>query len=213
MSEEAFKQVYHWFANDEPASALHKMHADPASDVYLGIKSDYQLYAPTGKALEGYSEESDRVLKALDIVLCRINAPAEDENATSVAPFIAIAARLGLLQRILAMSWHHLSGRKSFGIKTTKHQLVKAEFAELSNQSDLLCQQWLLRLRSNDNQDTDEDHWQITVMTNRAEKLMGGHGYLLGASHSFSWLSMMMYSVYGKKGCSGAAPASLPVGG
>ena len=83
-------------------------------------------------------------------------------------------------------------------MKTTRHQLIKAEFADLSSQCSLLVSQWEMRIAAQDFQDAEEDHWQITLLTNRAEKLMGGHGYLLGATHTLSYLSMMFYSLYGK---------------
>ena len=106
------------------------------------------------------------------------------------------------------MSWTQLSARKSFGVKTTRHQLVKADFAELSSQTEGLLLQWQMRLAAQDFADPEADHWQITMLTNRAEKLMGGHGYLSGSAHSLSYLSMMIYSLYGKNVAS--AMTTLP---
>lgn len=144
-----------------------------------------------------HEQGNDPVLEAMRLYIASSPAPA----VYCSSPFqclAAIAARLGLLSRIMAISWQHLSARTSFGIRTTKHQLIKAEFADISNQIDFMVMQWQLRIAENDFAAAEEDHWQIGVLTNRAEKLMGGHGYLLGNTHSLSYLSVMIYSLYGK---------------
>ncbi|MFU2318518.1 hypothetical protein [Rahnella sp. PCH160] len=196
MSEEEFTRLYFMFRDREPAEAFRQMRqkwADPARGVFCG---GYQLLAPEAEFCVDQRAESDRILASLGILLQHTGTePITDNTIPLMASF---AARLGLLSQILVASWKHLSVRKSFGVKTTRHQLVKADFADLSSQIEVLLIQWQMRLSAQDVADPETDHWQITMLTNRAEKLMGGHGYLLGSTHSLSYLSMMIYSLYGK---------------
>ncbi|MBU9815330.1 hypothetical protein J1781_10750 [Rahnella sp. C60] len=196
MSEEEFTRLYFLFRDLKPADALRQMRqkwADPASGVFC---RGYQLVGQHSEADRDEHTESDRILASLGISL---QYSAGEATGTDPIPLVAsFAARLGLLSQILTISWEHLSARKSFGVKTTRHQLVKADFADLSNQTELLLIQWQRRVAAQDFAGAQADHWQITVLTNRAEKLMGGHGYLSGSTHSFSYLSVMIYSLYGK---------------
>ncbi|MBU9849110.1 hypothetical protein J1788_03315 [Rahnella aceris] len=204
MCEAEFTRLYFLFRDHEPAEAFRQMRqkwANPASGVFCG---GYQILAAEGETCAEQHAESDRILASLGIALQHTGTETITDDPIPL--MASSAARLGLLSQILAMSWKHLSARKSFGIKTTRHQLVKADFADLSNQTDLLLLQWQMRVTAQDYADPEADHWQITELTNRAEKLMGGHGYLSGSTHSLSYLSMMIYSLYGK-----AADAAMTV--
>lgn len=200
MPDALFNDIFALFKNQLPAQAIQSFHlrlAEKGAQV-----TQFQLAViPSSE----HREENDPVLQELGLYLAP--AVAQPNNRVIHCQTLsAVAARLGLLARILAVSWQHLSGRKSFGVKTTKHQLIKAEFADISNHIDALLMQWQLRMAQADFAGAEEDHWQVSVLTNRAEKLMGGHGYLLGNTHSLSYLSMMIYSLYGKSCCNKPLP-------
>ncbi|NKI73705.1 acyl-CoA dehydrogenase family protein [Dickeya sp. CFBP 2040] len=192
MHDVLFNDIYALFKNQSPNEAIRRFRLnmteknvqEPA--VKLALIADVQQ-----------NSETDPVLEAMGLCIESDSTQTYQTLHRLYGP-VSIAARLGLLSRILSISWQHLSSRTSFGVKTTKHQLIKAEFAEISNQIDFMLTQWELRISQDDYSGIDEDHWQISFLTNRAEKLMGGHGYLLGNSHSLSYLSVMIYSLYGK---------------
>jgi hypothetical protein len=95
----------------------------------------------------------------------------------------------------------HLKVRVSFGQKTLSHQLVKATFAEAHGAVVRLNEH--LRLRADRSLWVGllEDHYEVTEFNGKAEKLMVGHGYLLTGTHSLSYLSMLLFSVYGATEC------------
>ncbi|WP_053129278.1 hypothetical protein [Pseudomonas sp. MIACH] len=197
MPDGPFNSIYQLFAGHEPAEAVRLLRLELTPQARRAFSQGYQLVPGDRTPAHVQSPQADRVLASLGLDLQFLGGePAVVDEGTRLT--VSIAARLGLLTRMLGMSWTHLSERRSFGTKTTRHQLIKAEFADLSNQCSLLVLQWEMRIAAQDFQDAEEDHWQITQMTNRAEKLMGGHGYLLGATHTLSYLSMMFYSLYGK---------------
>jgi hypothetical protein len=123
-----------------------------------------------------------------------------DVNRVSVS-IAALAIRLGLLSRMLDMAYVHLKERVSFGQKTLSHQLVKASFAEVHGAVVRLNHQIRVRADSSLWMGLLEDHCEVTEFNGKAEKLMGGHGYLLTGTHSMSYLSMLLYSVYGATEC------------
>ncbi|KUI98763.1 acyl-CoA dehydrogenase family protein [Vibrio sp. MEBiC08052] len=137
----------------------------------------------------------DRILRHLELETATVDAQNQSGEAIS---FVVCALRLGLVARILDLSFNHLKDRKSFGQKTTRHQLVKASFSDIYGDVSLLKQQLHYRLDSGDLSTPDEEHRQITQLSNHAEKLMGGHGFLLGNSHTISHFSMLLYSLFGK---------------
>ncbi|QMV15010.1 acyl-CoA dehydrogenase family protein [Vibrio spartinae] len=137
----------------------------------------------------------DRILRHLALETATVDAQSQNEEPLSLA---VCAIRLGLTTRILDLSFNHLKDRKSFGQKTTRHQLIKASFSDIYGDVSLLKQQLHYRLDSGDLSDPDEEHRQITQLSNQAEKLMGGHGFLLGNSHTISHFSMLLYSLFGK---------------
>ncbi|WP_248751797.1 hypothetical protein [Pseudomonas sp. MWU15-20650] len=194
MPDGPFNRTYQLFADNEPAQAVRLLRLElPAASAF---SHGYQI-VPYERTATASPAQVDRVLACLGLDLQFLG----EERTVAVDDtqlIVSVAARLGLLVRMLGMSWTHLSARRSFGVKTTRHQLIKAEFADLSSQCSLLVSQWEMRIAAQDFQDAEDDHWQITLLTNRAEKLMGGHGYLLGATHTLSYLSMMFYSLYGK---------------
>jgi hypothetical protein len=197
MPDGPFNRVYQLFADNEPAEAVRLLRLELPDQTKWGVSQGYQLVPDEREVTAGQSTQPDRVLAFLGLDLQFLGgqqAIAADDTSL----IFSVAARLGLLMRMLGMSWTHLSARRSFGVKTTRHQLIKAEFADVSSQCSLLVLQWEMRIAAQDFQDAEEDHWQITLLTNRAEKLMGGHGYLLGATHTLSYLSMMIYSLHGK---------------
>ncbi|TWC22875.1 MULTISPECIES: hypothetical protein [unclassified Pseudomonas] len=197
MPDGPFNRTYQLFADHEPAEAVRLLRVGLPDQTKPVFSQGYQLMPFERDDAAGQSGPADRVLASLGLDLRYLGA----EQATVVDDtclIISVAARLGLLTRMLGMSWTHLSARRSFGVKTTQHQLIKAEFADVSSQCSLLMLQWEMRIAAQDFQDAEQDQWQITQLANRAEKLMGGHGYLLGATHTLSYLSMMIYSLHGK---------------
>jgi hypothetical protein len=117
------------------------------------------------------------------------------------ASLAALAIRLGILSRILDMAYVHLKDRVSFGQKTLSHQLVKATFAEVHGAVVRLTEQMRLRADRSIWVGLREDHCEVTEFNGKAEKLMGGHGYLLTGTHSLSYLSMLLFSIYGATEC------------
>lgn len=197
MPDGLVHRIYQLFVDQEPVEAVRLLRVELSPRRRHAFSRGYQLVPHERAATADQSSQADRVLAFLSLDLQWLEGEqAVDADQTRLV--VSVAARLGLLMRILGMSWTHLSARRSFGVKTTRHQLIKAEFADLSSQCGQLLLQWEMRVASQDFDDAEEDHWQITGLTNRAEKLMGGHGYLLGATHTLSYLSMMFYSLYGK---------------
>jgi hypothetical protein len=197
MPEGLFNRVYQLFAGHEPVDAIRQLRLELPPQAGDAFSQGYQLVPNEQTGTAAQSPEADRVLASLGLDL-QFQGAEQVIAADDTQLVVSVAARLGLLMRMLGMSWTHLSSRRSFGVKTTRHQLIKAEFADLSSQCSLLVSQWEIRSAAQDFQDVEEDHWQITLLTNRAEKLMGGHGYLLGATHTLAYLSMMFYSLHGK---------------
>ncbi|MDC5848280.1 acyl-CoA dehydrogenase family protein [Vibrio europaeus] len=138
----------------------------------------------------------DRLLDWLNLQVATVS----DQQALCLPISTLIAsARLGLVARTLDYAHQHLQNRKSFGQKTTRHQLIKASFSDIYGDVTLLNQQLSLRVENTDHQGLETEHQAITRLSNQAEKLMGGHGFLMGATHTVSHLSMLLYSVFGKQ--------------
>jgi hypothetical protein len=108
-----------------------------------------------------------------------------------------LALRTGLTLRILDMSHQHLAKRWSFGRKTLSHQLVKACFATVFAGLQQVREQWRIRIEQGWLAELEDEHRQVSELAAQAEKLMGGHGYLQAGSHGVSYLSMLLYSLYG----------------
>jgi hypothetical protein len=140
----------------------------------------------------------DPVLGHLGLRIGQGSGGDVDRVSVSIA---VLAIRLGLLSRMLDMAYAHLKERVSFGQKTLSHQLVKASFAEVHGAVVRLNDQIRLRADSSLWVGLLEDHCEVTEFNGKAEKLMGGHGYLLTGTHSLSYLSMLLYSVYGATKC------------
>lgn len=192
MPDVLFNEIYALFKFELPPVAMEAFHLKMAEK---GVQTPALQLKLITDGQE--NREVDPVLEAMGLCIASDPLLKHQRLHRFFAPAV-IAARLGLLARILSISWQHLSSRTSFGVRTTRHQLIKAEFAEVSNQIDFMLTQWSLRIAQEDYAGTEGDHIQITFLTNRAEKLMGGHGYLLGNSHTLSYLSVMLYSIYGK---------------
>jgi hypothetical protein len=140
----------------------------------------------------------DPVMDHLGLSVGQRSAADGDAAVPSIA---ALAIRLGILSRMLDMAYVHLKGRMSFGEKTLSHQLVKATFAEVHGAAVRLKEQMRLRAEKSVWAGLREDHCELTAFNGKAEKLMGGHGYLLTGTHSLSHLSMLLFSVYGATEC------------
>jgi hypothetical protein len=136
----------------------------------------------------------DLVINHLGLSIARVSALEHYDVSSSLAIF---AIRLGLLSRILDMAYAHLKDRVSFGQKTLKHQLVKATFADVHGAVLSLKEQICVRAARSCTVGLIDDHSMVTEFNSKAEKLMGGHGYLLTGTHSLSYLSMVLFSVYG----------------
>jgi hypothetical protein len=140
----------------------------------------------------------DPVMDHLGLCIGQASAGEADKVSASLA---VLAIRLGILSRMLDMAYVHLKDRVSFGQKTLSHQLVKATFAEVHGAVVRLNEQMRLRADRSLWVGLREDHCEVTEFNGKAEKLMGGHGYLLTGTHSLSYLSMLLFSVYGATEC------------
>ncbi|SLM65087.1 MULTISPECIES: VfmB protein [Dickeya] len=202
MSAEQLTQVWQAF-KDNPLDEALACLLQPAPAAGYVHPLGYQIKASNALSLQGQQQPLfDRVLNHLGLEVVQSH---ETRVLPACFPVLVCAARLGLLARMQAMSWQHLSQRSSFGSKTTRHQLIKASFADVAGKAALLLEQQHLRLQQADWAGLEDDHYQITQLNNEAEKMMGGHGFLLGNTHSLSYFSMMLYSVYGKASCLVAA--------
>jgi hypothetical protein len=141
---------------------------------------------------------ADLVVNHLGLCIGQVSASEPDRFVTSLA---ILAIRLGILSRILDMAYVHLKDRVSFGQKTLSHQLVKATFAEVHGAVIRLREQMRLRADRSLFTGVTDDHGVLSTFNNKAEKLMGGHGYLLTGTHPLSYLSMLLFSVYGAAQC------------
>ncbi|OTA14540.1 hypothetical protein Xvie_03631 [Xenorhabdus vietnamensis] len=140
--------------------------------------------------------EQDRLLSWLTLQVATV---ADDHKVSRTMSTLIASARLGLVTRTLDMAHQHLQGRKSFGQKTTRHQLIKASFSDIYGDVTQLRYQLLHRLETENHHGVEAEHQAITRLANQAEKLMGGHGFLMGATHTVSHLSMLLYSLFGKQ--------------
>ncbi|MGM3159652.1 VfmB protein [Dickeya undicola] len=203
MSVERVKQVWDAFREQPLSDALACLLQASAGAAQYVHPIGYQIQEISNQPdVDQPQRLFDRVLNHLGLDVVR----GTDTLALPASfPILVCAARLGVLARIQSMSWQHLSSRNSFGTKTTRHQLIKASFADVAGKAALLLEQQYQRLQDGDLAGLEDDHYQITQLNNEAEKMMGGHGFLLGNTHSLSYFSMMLYSVYGKASCLAAA--------
>lgn len=140
--------------------------------------------------------EQDRLLLWLTLKVATV---ADNHEVSRTMSTLVASVRLGLVVRTLDMAHQHLQGRKSFGQKTTRHQLIKASFSDIYGDITQLKHQLLHRFETEDHYGVEAEHRAITRLSNQAEKLMGGHGFLMGATHTVSHLSMLLYSLFGKQ--------------
>ncbi|OSM95637.1 MULTISPECIES: acyl-CoA dehydrogenase family protein [Lonsdalea] len=215
LSEQHLTQAMFCGRRLEPAEALSQftglVTGTPGGLACHGIgllpgDASARLYHPDGSAiaLDGCTAlPTDRVLSFMNL---RKVAVMESLPAPHWLSLIAAALRLGVIARMLDISYAHLNSRSSFGQKTTRHQLIKASFANIYGEIAQLQGQLSVRLEQEDYEDLEQEHLAITHLSGQAEKLMGGHGYLLGNTHTLSHFSMMVYCVLGK---TGSAPAAL----
>jgi len=136
----------------------------------------------------------DLVVNYLGLCIGQASALEPDRFTASLG---ILAIRLGILSRILDRAYVHLQDRVSFGQKTLSHQLVKATFADVHGAVVRLSEQMYLRADRSLAVGLHDDHVVVTEFNGKAEKLMGGHGYLLTGTHSLSYLSMVLFSIYG----------------
>lgn len=138
--------------------------------------------------------EDDGVLGAMGLRL--VHVPHAADPAPYAAALPALQMRLGLLNHMLQTAHTHLKPRKSFGVKTLHHQLVKADFGDASGALILLQAKCDYRLRTGDAAGLPDDHATLSAVELQSEKLMGGHGYLSGGTHEIGYLSMLVRGLY-----------------
>jgi hypothetical protein len=148
-----------------------------------------------GRAHAAGEIDPDPVLAHLGLRLVRVPGPAVP--APEDAALHALLLRIGLLGRMLDLAHAHLKERVSFGQRTLKHQLVKVVFAEAHGAMQLLKEKCRLRLENARLDDLHADHLELSQAEIQAEKLMGGHGYLIGGTHSIAYLSMLIAALHG----------------
>lgn len=142
----------------------------------------------------------DPVLASLGLVSARVDDGVEEADQARLSLF-ALAVRLGLTARMLDRAHAHLKPRRSFGQKTLSHQLVKASFADVHGVTLRLREKAHVRLEEAATADLAGDHAELAEADGEAERLMGGHGYLAGGTHELGYLSMLLFSLYGRGAC------------
>lgn len=140
-------------------------------------------------------QPDDGVLGLMGLRLLQV--PAASAKAPGAASVAALDMRLGLFTLLLQTAHDHLKPRKSFGVKTLHHQLVKADFGDASGTLVLLQSKLAYRRATGDFAGIALDHATLSSAEVQAEKLMGGHGYLAGGTHQISYLSMLVRGLYG----------------
>lgn len=161
--------------------------------------SDGTILGRTGQPVDQVEtcSASDPVLCALGLDLVRIDETVCcDPNVTAIP---ALMLRIGLLGRILDLAHTHLKGRVSFGKKTLSHQLVKVGFSDAYGTMRLLSESAMQRDHTKNFAGLSDDHAELTKATLAAEKLMGGHGYLLHGTHPIGYLSTLLQAIYGPR--------------
>ena len=208
-SSETLANLYRKARKDTLASALLALGEAVSGVPGFVICNGFVIYDPAaggpivcgdgaGIAAAPTVDYPDPVMDHLGLCIGQTAAGEVDKASASLA---VLAIRLGLLSRMLDMAYAHLKERVSFGQKTLSHQLVKASFAEVHGAVVRLNDQLHLRADSSLWVGLREDHCEVTEFNGKAEKLMGGHGYLLTGTHSLSYLSMLLYSIYGATKC------------
>jgi hypothetical protein len=137
----------------------------------------------------------DGVLATMGLRL--VHVPNAGSMASDVASLAALEMRLGLLTLMLDTAHRHLKPRKSFGQKTLHHQLVKADFGDASGTLILLQSKIAYRRKTGDMSGLAADHAKLSATELQSEKLMGGHGYLIGGTHEISYVSMLLRGLFG----------------
>lgn len=153
------------------------------------------VLATDGSVLAAGNILPDAVLTHLGLSLEATVGPTTFDGKSITA---SLMFRLGLLSRMLDLAHAHLAPRVSFGQKTLKHQMVKDGFARAHATGLTLREKTMLRLEINDYTGLEQDHQELTRAEMQAEKLMGGHGYLVDGTHAISYLSMLIASMHGR---------------
>lgn len=104
----------------------------------------------------------------------------------------ALALRAGLLERILDRAYDHLAPRLSAGEPVLRRQLVRAAFVEALGAADQARREAPRLLAASAEIDLDAAHDALSEATMRAAKLMGGHGYLMGAVNTTEFVSLCL---------------------
>jgi hypothetical protein len=138
----------------------------------------------------------DPVLIAMALNLITSDAASCEPDRVALP---ALMLRIGILGHILDLAHGHLKGRVSMGKKTLSHQLVKAGFSDAYGVMRLCFETGQMRQHSGDLSGLDCDHARLTTATLEAEKLMGGHGYLIGGTHQWGYVSMLLQAIYGRR--------------
>ncbi|MCB1408070.1 acyl-CoA dehydrogenase family protein [Defluviimonas denitrificans] len=154
------------------------------------------LYAASGAVPDAAALRpvADRVLEAIGLRLVAVPDAGPGDPNLSLA---ALMLRVGLVGRILDLAHHHLKPRRSMGQKILSHQLVKVGFSDAYAAMRLAEETAALRLATGDMSGLDADHNRLTETTLAAEKLMGGHGYLLSGTHPLGYASVLIQTIYG----------------
>ncbi|MEP4199149.1 MAG: hypothetical protein ABJL99_26280 [Aliishimia sp.] len=154
------------------------------------IGSDAPLMCAMGKPVsQTHSSVPDPVLRDMGLQWVR----AKDKTpANHRAIFGALLLRAGLLCRMLDRAYRHLEHRESGGKPILQHQLVKACFVESYSTAEQIRQEAIGLLDDTLMIDLDHLHDNLSVVTMKASKLMGGHGFLIGEVNSIEFLSMCL---------------------
>ncbi|NIZ12590.1 hypothetical protein [Phaeobacter sp. HF9A] len=139
------------------------------------------------RAQEAQSCGADPALAAFGLGLSRVAA----RPATALSPELAqvfVALRLGLLARILDLSYRHLEPRQAFGQRLLHQPLIKAQFSK----SGAFVSQVQEELEQGGEIATTRLHDQIDQHGQQAAKLMGGHGFRAGEVNGLEYLSGLL---------------------
>jgi hypothetical protein len=145
---------------------------------------------------------SDPTLAECGLVLLKSQDKC-DRVSLSTA-LAALLVRLGLLAQSLDMAHRHLLHRSSFGLKVTRHQLVRATFSranglveQIIEECGLIGVEHLSIIPDNLVRGCiDKHHRAVSSASAQVAKLMGGHGYLSGGNNYLDYVSSIIGSVY-----------------
>lgn len=135
----------------------------------------------------------DPSLRSLGVEIVRVRGATPPGRRSAVG---VLLVRAGLLMRMLDEARTHLEPRRSGGVPTLRHQLVKASFADAHGAAERVVAEAPHRLDAPRPVCDARAHASLGRATTEAAKLMGGHGFLQGSLHSLELLSLALAAIH-----------------